>query len=71
MTYFLIFSKTDNCWGYDMAIGPPTVSHFTNSASVVLAAARELTAVSKYCWSILDSAAMSASSPEPAEAKNA
>jgi hypothetical protein len=47
---FLIFSKTDNCWGYELALEAPT---FKNSASVVIAAARELIAVSKYCWNVL------------------
>jgi hypothetical protein len=47
---FLIFSRTENCWGYEM-LGPN--SFFKDSASIVLAAARELTAVSKYCWNIL------------------
>ena len=49
---FLIFSKTENCWGYEM-LGPDNIK---NSASVVLAATRELIAVSKYCWNILHAA---------------
>jgi hypothetical protein len=49
---FLIFSKADDCWGYEI-LGPDNIK---NSASVVLAAARELIAVSKYCWSILHAA---------------
>jgi hypothetical protein len=47
---FLTFSRTGNCWGYEILKG----SDFENDASLVLAAARELTAVSKYCWNILN-----------------
>lgn len=47
---YLVFSKIQNCWGYDM-LQPDS---FKNSASVVLAATRELMAVSKYCWNILE-----------------
>lgn len=50
---FLVFSRTENCWGFDVAIGPPRIETFKNSASLVLAAARELTAVSKFCWHLL------------------
>jgi len=46
----LTFSRTENCWGYEI-LGADS---FKNSASVVLAAARELIAVSKYCWNILE-----------------
>jgi hypothetical protein len=49
----LIYSKTENCWGYDLSLGVPANLNFKNSASLVLAAARELTTVSKYCWSLL------------------
>jgi hypothetical protein len=45
----LVFSKTEDCWSYKML----SLDSFENSASVVLAAARELTAVSKYCWNLL------------------
>jgi hypothetical protein len=45
----LIFSKTENCWGYKI-LGKDDLK---NSASVVLAATRELISVSKYCWNIL------------------
>jgi len=48
---FLVFSKIDNCWGYEASLGPP--KHFKHSASIVLAAKRELETVSKYCWGIL------------------
>jgi hypothetical protein len=47
---YLIFSKNENCWAYEI-LGPDT---FKNSASVVIAAARELRSVSKYCWGILN-----------------
>ncbi len=51
---FLIFSKTDNCWGYEMSIGPPAKNSFKNNASLVIAAERELRSVSQKCWSILE-----------------
>jgi len=50
---FLIFSRTQDCWAYEMARESVSDS-FKNSASLVLAAARELTAVSKECWKILN-----------------
>ena len=46
----LVFSRTENCWGYEILLA----DSFKNSASIVIAAARELTAVSKYCWGILN-----------------
>ncbi len=48
---YLLFSRTENCWGYEEALAQP---EFKNSATLVLAAARELIAVSKYCWSVLE-----------------
>ncbi len=48
---FLIFYRTEQCWAYDM-LG--VEAHFKNSASIVIAAARELRSVSKYCWNILE-----------------
>jgi len=45
----LIFSKTEDCWEYQI-LGKDDIK---NSASVVVAAPRELIAVSKYCWTIL------------------
>jgi hypothetical protein len=51
---FLIFFKTDNCWSYEPSFGPPTIDNFKSSAALVLAAARELNAVSQYCWNILE-----------------
>ena len=49
----LVFSRTQDCWAYEMARESVSDS-FKNSASLVLAAARELTAVSKECWKILN-----------------
>jgi len=46
----LVFSRTKNCWGYEI-LGADSLK---NNASVVIAAARELRAVSKYCWNILE-----------------
>ena len=57
---FLIFSKTDDCWGYKI-LGTDNIK---NSASVVLAAARELIAVSKYCWGILHEAGRATTAPD-------
>jgi hypothetical protein len=52
---FLIFSfsKAENCWTYDLA-GPSVADSFKSNASLVVAAGRELTAVSKHCWKILN-----------------
>jgi hypothetical protein len=50
---FLIFFRTQHGWAYEMARESVSDS-FKNSASLVLAAARELTAVSKECWKILN-----------------
>ena len=49
---FLIFHRTERSWEYEMA-GPQVSETFKRSTSVVIAAARELTAVSKHCWNIL------------------
>ncbi len=51
---FLLFSKTNNCWGYEVFFGPPATGQFKSPATLALAAARELNEVSKYCWNILD-----------------
>jgi hypothetical protein len=57
---FLLFSRTKvyrgkNCWGYEPTVGPPQAADLEkNSVLLVLAAARELIAVSKYCWNILE-----------------
>ena len=50
---FLIFSRTEDCWAYEMARQSVSDS-FQNSASLIVAATRELTAVSKHCWNILN-----------------
>ena len=50
---FLIFSRTEDCWAYEMARQSVSDS-FKNNASLIVAATRELTAVSKHCWNILN-----------------
>jgi hypothetical protein len=47
----LLFSKSDDCWSYQADLGD---SKFKQSATLVLAAGRELIAVSKYCWKLLN-----------------
>jgi hypothetical protein len=54
LNVFLVFHRVGECWEYEMA-GSRAQETFKNSASVVLAAARELTEVSKACWNILNS----------------
>jgi hypothetical protein len=51
---WLIYSKTENCWGYELSVGVPTTLNIKNSASLVLAAKRESITVSQHCWSILE-----------------
>jgi hypothetical protein len=48
----LLFSKQHDCWSYEPNLGEP--SKFGQSATLVLAAGRELIAVSEYCWKLLD-----------------
>ena len=48
----LLFSKSDDCWGYEADLGDR--SKFKQSATLVLAVGRELIAVSKYCWNLLN-----------------
>lgn len=52
---FLLYSRDKSCWGHEMSVGPPKTEDLAkNSVLLVLAATRELIAVSKYCWNILE-----------------
>jgi hypothetical protein len=52
---FLLFSRNKKCWEYAMSVGPPQAPDLEKSSAwLILAAARELIAVSKYCWNILE-----------------
>jgi hypothetical protein len=50
----LLFSRSDDCWGYEADLGDHP--KFKQSAILVLTAGRELITVSKYCWGLLNEA---------------
>jgi hypothetical protein len=56
----LLFSKTDGCWEYKI-LGTDRIE---NAAAVIVAAARELIAVSKACWTLSNAPAAIGASRE-------
>jgi hypothetical protein len=60
LVIFLLFTRTDNCWGFEI-LGPVVPASFKSNASLVVAAARELNAVSQYCWNILHAPSLASS----------